>query len=815
MTVAGLFDTLRLDVRFAARSLRATPAFTAVVLATLAIGIGATTAIFSTVNAVLLRPLPYLRAGELVSVKTRYVDGRATTGLVSGVELQALRNLHVIVERAAGFQSEPFSVALLRGGAPPVSVAVSMVTDDFFEIVGLPMIRGRGITRDEQVAGPNGPIVAVLSYRAWNSLFSTDAGIVGTTIHVAEFPAPVTIVGVAPPVLALPKDVDFWINARVPADDQSHFITAVVQLRRGATIQQLRGAAGPAMLELGRVVPNDSGREYVMRSLVSSVVGDLGPVLLIVLGATALLLLLACVNVTNLLLARGMARTREMAVRAAVGASRGRVVRQLRIESMVVSAGGSMAGLLIAYAAVRLLIVLGASKLPRLDTVPLDGRVLLFAFAVLLFCGVAMGIAPAWQVSRANIKSLLNSGGRTATSRLATSRVMSGMVVVEVALAIALVAGAGWLVQSFARLRSTDPGFSTHGRLVVDVRPIRTFSQPSDVRTWTDDLLRHVRRVTPHATVGLTALFPLRNAVDGTTNVEVAGEAPDPDHLSTSHQGWVTPELFAAMGTKLVAGRMFTDDDRAETARVTIVNRAFVRLFITNGHPLTASIFYGFPTTNRKEPLRIIGVVEDVKYTSLLENAEPAFYVPQAQNPATYVRPCVVIAAPGGVTDALIGAVRDELRRFDPQLIVAFTPADTIMAEALSRQEFGMRLMLIFGATALTLAAIGIYGVIAYVAAQRRGELATRIALGASARQVFWLMMGAGQKVAVVGVVIGVAAAYIAGRLVASSVYAMRASDPLVLFTAGGVVALVTFAATMVPAIKASRVDPVQALRPE
>jgi len=291
--MSAVFDTLRQDARYAARSLRATPTVTLIVLATLAMGIGATTAIFSTVNAVLLRPLPYLRAAELVAVRTRYVDGRATTGLVSGVELQALRNLPAIVERAAGYQTEPFNGSLLRDGAPPVNVASSAVTDDFFEVTGLPMLRGRGISREEQRGGPNAPLVVVASSRAWSSLFGKDPALVGKTVHIAEFRSLVTIVGIAAPELELPKDVDFWFNARVPLDDQSHSLTGVVRLRPGATIEQLRAAAIPAMQELGRTVPNDTGREYVMRSLVSSIVGDLGPVLLIVLGATALLLVLA------------------------------------------------------------------------------------------------------------------------------------------------------------------------------------------------------------------------------------------------------------------------------------------------------------------------------------------------------------------------------------------------------------------------------------------------------------------------------------------------------------------------------------------
>jgi putative ABC transport system permease protein len=807
------FDTLRQDVRHAVRSLVATPTFTLTVLITLGIGIGATTAIFSVVNGVLLRPLPYLRAGELVHVQTRYVDGRATTGLVSGVELQALRGLSQLVERAAGFQVEPFSAALRRNGALPVSVAMSAVTEDFFEVAGLPMALGRSITYEEQ-AGPAAPIVAVVSDRAWRSLFNSAPGIVGSAIRIAEFNAPITIVGVAPPELALPKDVDFWFNARLRPDD-SHVTTGLVRLRRGATIDQLRAAAGQGLRDLSRTVPNDVGREFVMRSLLSSIVGDLGPVLVIMFGATALLLVLACVNVANLLLARGMTRSREMAVRAAIGASRARVVRQLLIESMVVAAAGTVSGVFAAAGAVSALIALSNAKLPRLEMVAIDGHMLLFVCTVLLCSGLAMGLAPAWQVSRTDLTSLLNSGGRSATSRLATSRMMSGLIVVEIALAITLVAGSGWLVQSFWRLRSTHPGFSTQDRLIVDVRPTQIFSQATDARAWWDEMLRHVRMVTGSATVGMTAVYPLRRDFDGTTNVEVIGEPSDPNHLRTSHQAIVTPDLFKAMGTSLLAGRVFTDDDRLETQPVAIVNQAFARLFITHSDPLTASIVSGFPTPDRHRMFRIVGVVEDIRHRSLMEEGEPTIYVPQAQNAYPFMRPVTVIAASPGRAEALIAPIRDELQRFDPQLIVTFSSADTIMQAALSRQAFGMTLMLIFGATALTLAAVGIYGVIAYVAAQRTGELATRIALGASGRQVFWLMMGAGQRLALAGVVVGLAATYGGGRLVASQVYEMRADDPLVLFTAAGLVAVIAFGAATIPAVKASRLDPVQALRPD
>jgi hypothetical protein len=315
--------------------------------------------------------------------------------------------------------------------------------------------------------------------------------------------------------------------------------------------------------------------------------------------------------------------------------------------------------------------------------------------------------------------------------------------------------------------------------------------------------------------VGSAATFPLRVDHDGALNVELEGEAPDPSRVLGGHVRTITPGFLEAMGVRLVAGRMFTADDRKDTQRVVIVNRAFVRRFYPNSDPLAGSFAYGYPTVDRKTMSRIVGVVEDVRYKSLAEEAEPTYYLPYTQVPFPFLRHAIVVHAGGGHPEALISRIREELKRFDPQLIVAFATAPEIVAETWSRQELGMTLMLIFGATALALAAIGIYGVIAYAAAQRSGELATRLALGASTRHVFWLMMSAGQKLALGGLILGLVAAFAGGRVVASYVFAMRASDPIVLAAASIVVFAVTVLATMIPAIRASRLDPVRALRSE
>ncbi|HWF84104.1 MAG TPA: ADOP family duplicated permease [Vicinamibacterales bacterium] len=808
-------DALLSDLQYALRQLRKTPLFACAAIATLAIGIGATTAIFSTVNATLLRPLPYPRAGDLVDVHTRLVDGRVTTGLLSAIEIAALNDSPSVVARAAGLAAQPFDATLIRDDGTPVNALLSGVTEGFFDILELPMSRGRGFTHDEHAAsGRDAPMAVVASYRTWTTLFGRDPNVIGKAIRIAEAPVTITVVGVASPALDLPQGTDFWFNFRTTPQDVAHVFGAILRLRPGASIERLRGAAAVAMTGLARTVPSDVGREYVVRSLVSSLVGDLGPTLLIVLGATALLLVLACVNVTNLLLARGMARTREIAVRSALGASRSRVVRQLLTESMVLATAGALAGLLLAFAAVRLLLVLGASKLPRLDAVPFDWRVLLFALVVLLFSGLTMGVAPAWRLASTDIRALLNESGRNTMSSRATSRLMSTMIVAEIALAIALVAGAGWLVQSFTRLRATDPGFAVKGRLVVDVRPTRSFKEPAEGLAWSDEMMSRIRAAVRDARVGSASTFPLRTDHDGILNIELETEAPDPNSVRGGHIRLVTPGFFEAMGIKLLAGRLFTADDRKETQPVVIVNRAFARRYFPSADPLTGAFAWGYPTVDRKTMSRIVGVVQDVRYKSLAEEAEPTFYLPQAQAFPIF-RPAVVIATGASNPDALVSSVRDALKRFDPQLILAFTTAPEIVAETLSRQQLGMTLMLIFGATALALAAIGVYGVIAYAAAQRSGEIATRIALGASGRHVFWLMMNAGQRLALAGLLLGLATAYAGGRVVASSVFEMRAADPTVLIAACALVAGMTFAATMIPAIRATRLDPVRALRSE
>ena len=813
-------DVLLQDLRYAVRKLVAAPAFTLAAVATLAIGIGATTAIFSTVNATLLRPLPYPNSQNLIALRTRYTDGRLTTGLVAAVEVTRLNDAGDSIERAVGVSSVPLDVTLLRENAPPVHAAIHFVGGGFFEVFGLPLMLGSPFTREQQTPitqGPNPrqgngpPPVIVLSHHAWRDWFGSDPGMVGKTIRFTELNA--TVVGVAPRDFDVPHDADFWANARFNPQDVGHGLAAVLRMRPGTTLERLRSEMAVVMTGLARDFPlSDAGREFVPEPLVNSIVGDLGPILVVVFASTTLLLVLACVNVTSLLLGRGAARAREIAVRTALGASRWRVMRQLLTESFLVTCFGAVIGVALAFVGVRALQTLGASKLPRLESIPFDSHVLGFVSLVLVISGGMLGVAPALRLARTDLKTLMNESGRSTSGGRATVQMMGAMTIAEVALALILVAGAGWLVQSFARLRHTDPGFATTGRLVVDVRPSpQSVRTPDQTLAWTRSLFDRLHALPGVTGVGSTLSFPLRGQLDGSVFVQFKGEAFDPVQPMGARQRLVSPGFFDAMGVPLVGGRDFTPDDRQNTEPVVIVNREFVKRYLRGRDPLRAAFAFGYPNVDAGTLRTVVGVVGDVRYRSIAEEAEPSFYLPQGQFP--FPRQTVVIATKLADATALAPSVRKEIVNLEPQLGFDVDTLSRFVASTLVRQELGMVLMLLFGATALVLAAVGVYGVIAYASAQRRSEIATRLALGATPTQVFWLMMRRGQGLAVTGVAIGLAIAYAGGRGVSSLVYGLRASDPLVLTSATLVVALITSVATALPARRASRLDPVLALR--
>jgi putative ABC transport system permease protein len=807
---------VRNDLAFAIRTLLRQPALTLPAIATLAVGIGATTAIFSTVNATLFRPLPYLRPQELRVLGTTVTDGRVTTGRIAPIEVARLQDPSLSIVAAAAI-TPTFDASLVTRDGTSIPLSVCAVGEGFFPLLGLPMSAGREFTHDEHVvtAGNGPPPSAILSYRLWRDAFGRDAHILGTSIHVLEFPDAITVVGIAAPELDIPHHTDMWVNQRIDPTNQSHSFDGYVRVRPSTTPQRLQTELAGVMGRLAHEFPAiDKVRVYTVKTLVEAIVGDLGPTLVLMLSATALLLLLACANVTSLLLTSATSRTREIAVRVALGATRGRIVRQLLTESAVLASVGTVAGVSVAYVGIRLLLWYSASNLPRLDAVPFDGRVLLFAFAALLTTTVLVGFAPTLRLATTNVATLMNDSGRSATSGRAQQRLLMLLVVAEIALAIVLVTGAGWLVRSFMNLEHTDPGFVAEGRLAVDVLvPYAKYNSPERVLAWSQQVTERVKAIGGVRSVGSSPAFPLhagRNNV-GVTYVLFQGETADPDHPRSSRYHAVSPDFFDAMGIRLLAGRGFTADDRQGTGPVAIVSQSFARRYLAGRNPLTTLFSFGYPTIDPKSLRPIVGVVDDVKYASLAEVPTPTVYLAQAQWP--YWQMTIVVTTALRDSATMTSAVRAAMQAVDPQLLLRFETVPHIVASSLELQRLGLTLMVLFAVAALGLAAIGIYGVIAYASAQRRSEVAIRMALGATPSGVFWLLVKQGRTFAMLGTLLGVGGALVVGRIARSQLYEVRASDPLVLVSASAMVLVIAAVAIVVPARRSAAISPAGALR--
>ena len=812
-------ETVLQDIRVTLRAFRRSPGFPLAAIATLALGIGATTAIFTTLSAVLLKPLPYPNPQDLYSLRTALTDGRVTTGLLSGSEIYRLNDPNLPIERAAGLQS--FDATLLASDGTPSHVQVHAVSEGFFELFGLPMTMG-GFKHDDFVVlqqptdGPpqQGPPPAiVISTRMWKQHYNSDPAVVGKAIRFAEFES--TVSGVAPRDFDMPHNADIWLANRVPPNDVNHGQEGFMRLRRGATIERAKAQMTPVMDGLAREFPaSNRSRIYVTRPLVDSIVGDLGPILIIVLSATGLLLLLACVNVANLLLARGAARAREMAVRAALGAGWSRLVRQLVTESLVLATLGTIVGVGVGALGLRALLTIGASKLPRLDAVTFDTRVLLFSLATLVVVGAIIGLAPAVRLMRSDMKALMNDSSRSASAGRGTARWLMAMTVAEVALAIMLVAGAGWLVRGFASLRNTDAGFVTDKRLLFDASFLGPrYPSPDAVRQAHVDLVNAVRGVRGVADVGLVSAFPMRGTLEGSLLAQFHGEPFDAANPPGTRQRFAGPGLFSAMGTRIIKGRDFAASDVPTNAPVAIVNQVFVDRYLKERDPIGVQFSAGYPQPDPQNEVTIIGVIDNVRQKALADAAEPAFYLSLTQAPLRRVT--AVVSMSISDVGAVERGIRAEVRKLNPAMALDFLRAEEVVGGTIRRQQLGMTLMLMFGGIAIALAAVGIYGVVSYAGSLRRDEMATRLALGATPRSVFLLVMKQGATLGLVGAGIGLALAYFSGQVISNRVYAIRASDPLILGSAALLITAITFLATTIPAARAARLNPANALQSE
>lgn len=794
----------------AARSLLRQPAFALAAAGTLALGIAAPVALFSAVNAVLLRPLPYPRAQDIYTVRTYFPDGRFTSGLVGSEELGTLGQFRDAIARTTLVARND---GALTNGTDIRQLAAYSVTDGFFDLFGVPMALGRSFTSTDHARGA--PTSLVISHGLWQSAFGGRPDVVGQPVRFNGHP--MRIVGVAPERFDIPAGTDVWLPGWA-AWSVGHVWEGYIRLQPGVTPESLAARMTQVMQALGKKYPDqDNGRAFQLRPLLDATVGDLGPILIILFGATALLLVLAAANVTNLMLARGTGRVREMAVRAALGASRRRILLQLVIESMLLSIAGGIGGLAAAYSGIRILIRLGGSHLPRLDAVPFDANVAVFIASIVVATGVLVGIVPALRLADGDIAPLMNEGGRTVRGSLRTRRLLAVFVVAEIAVAVALVAGAVRLVRSYEHLQAIDPGFDPRGRLVLDVRlPSADFEHGGRRDEWwpaTVDALRAAGATR----VAAASSLPLQHEWDTTVFADIVSR-PDipPDQRPNGRLRLITPDFLSTMGIRLVAGRPFDDHDRYGVQPVAIVNEAYVRRFMPDADPLRERLSgFNYKVVGNRAVLQqvaIVGVAADVRYSSLTAAAEPTIYVPFAQY-SGWLRRSIVVTSADGHPERLAARFTSAVRDVQPELAVDVSTMSAAVSSSLERQRLGTWLMSGFGAAALLLALVGVFGVVTYVAAQRTGEMAIRQALGATRAQIFWMVVRSGARSAVSGLAIGLLIAWWTGRLIARYVYDASPADPFVLSLGAVVVGAIALCATLLPARRAAQLDPARTLR--
>lgn len=814
------------DLRFALRTLGRKPSFVAVVVITLALGIGASTAIFSVVDAVLLRDLPYPDPGQLYMLRTVGEDGLPTWYVTpADLALIGAQEDHPTIEAAAiGYDTE---IQLTGSDGMPSLVTRYGVTDQFFDVFRPRMELGRVFDREDRGG-------AVISYEAWRDLFGSDPDVIGRQTEAGP------ILGVLADGVEFPRGSTVWSMIRVAPDGSSGNLRGYegyLRLRPDRSREQVQQDLD-RVAEGQLALPSQRPLVFVAQPMLEYVVGDLGPTVAILFGATGILLLIACINVTNLLLSRNMVRAREMALRAAVGASRWRVVRQILTESLLVSATGGVLGLAVGAASVRILLRLAPGDLPRMESVSVDGRVLMFAVGCTLVVGLFVGLTPAWRLATSELTGLMNEAGRGRSPGPLYQRVFNVLVVAEVGLAVLLAIGAGLLVRSYQELSRTDPGFQPDGVLTLamnvpgrvdyqrltdeDGRPSFSASYEPMAGFFRDliERLEGIGGVESVATTGSLPLNPVQ--YDPPTFFTLPDRGGDSQERAMSRP--VSPGFFSTMRAQLLAGREFEPSDGRNSAGVAVVNESFARRFFPGEDPIGQRIRYpqnpwsvggvGFQTAERTAgELEVVGVVGDIKFMSLELPAEPSIFMSSEQ--WIWRRLTLVVRTSLGDPSSLVPAIRAQIQELDSSITADFGVYAAMVRASTANRRLGMTLLAMFGLVALTLAGVGIYGLMSYSVAQRAEEMAVRSALGASARQVIGLVMRRGIALALAGVVLGTVLAVALRHLVASQLYGVSALDPGVFVAAPLLLLAVAALACFVPARRAARVDPADILRIE
>ena len=807
---------LLLDVRYGSRMLLKNPGFTGVAVLTLALGIGANTAIFSVVNGVLLKPLPYANPDRLVRV-FESSTGQPRFPMSPGNFLD-YRDQNSVLEKFALFTRDDLE---LSQDERPERLSAMRISAGFFETLGVRPLLGREFAREDEAPGSNN--VAVLSNALWRRRFGADPEIVGKVIALSG--NAFTVVGVLPPGVqhvggdyrSLPHgdSVDVWwpMSLGPKSPRFAHFVNTLGRMKQGVTLEAAEADFNVIAERLAREHPgtNDGWRTRI-QSLHEEIVGRTRTALLVLLAAVVFVLLIACVNVANLMLARATVREREIAVRAALGAGRGRLIRQLLTESMLIAVAGGGAGLLLAKVAISALVALGPSQLPRLQMVGIDGRILVFTLVISLLTGVLFGLAPALQSLKVNLNELLKEGGRTGTGGARQRALRNTLVIAEVALALVLLIGAGLLMRSFVKLQQADPGFKPDGVLTMSTSlPFARYSSPEKTVAFYQRLIDQVSALPGVQSVGAGSDLPW-TGYDENSSFNIEGKTFPENQEPSGRYHFVTPDYFRSIGVPLLEGRWFDSHDTRQSPQVILVNQSLARRYWPDEDAVGRRITFN-DQPKESDWMTVAGVIGDVKDSPNSAEAEPAFYWPHTQQP---YRDLFFAIRTSGDPVALTEAVRSEVRALDKDLPVSeIKPLDAIAEAGLARQRFTLLMVSLFAGIALALAAIGIYGVMSYLVAQRTHEMGIRLALGARQGSVMKLMLGQGMVLAGTGVATGLAASFALTRLMASLLYGVSTTDPMTFLFIAVLLGGVALVACYIPARRASTVDPIVALRYE
>jgi len=800
------------DVRYALRSMRRRPSFTAVVLLTLALGIGANSAIFTVVNATILRPLPFADPPRIVDFT--HEDPYSS---VSEPEFWDYERGVAGLEKLAAYSTP--SIVLDGGDGDPLRTYTARVSRDFFDIVGVKPMLGRTFTPDEFSPSTHAR-VTVLGHRLWVQQFGADPRIIGKTVQITG--TPFTVIGVMPAAFTFPDvEASLWTPWRMNPDSlwtrNNHYLRLVGRIAPSSSLAQVRAQVRTLdtrwMHDFPETYSPDKPLTGTVQPIADYLLGPTRPFLLALLGAVGLILLIASVNVANLLLVRGEARRKEVAIRAALGASRSRIMRQLMTESMLFAAFGALLGVAVAWVGTGVLVDLAPGDLPRIDQVSVDLRVVLFTIAITMLTGVAFGLLPALRMRRGDSADALRDGGKT-SGHVASGAARRTLVVAEITLAVMILTGAGLLVRSLIQLRAMDLGFDPDGVMTLQVTLPRGKYNDTTAALFIDQLVSRTRSLPGVTSASAVDNLPISGSdngwsimIDGVV-VKTIAEAP------SARPEVVTPEYFRTMQTRMVRGRGFTPLDRAGAPFVAVVSEGLARTLWPGVDPIGHTLkMFGAqsPWTT------IVGVVRDVKLRGLQKDIPGTMYFPYAQSgQSAYVTPTsmTLVARTNGDPTALAPQMRRIVRSLDGSAAISrVTPMRAVVGDSIASRRFTTLLLAGFAALALALAGIGIYGVVSYGVSQRTYEIGVRVAMGASAASIARLVMREAAGMTVIGLALGVAGALVADRLIRSMLVDVSAGDPLTLVSVVLLLAVVAATACALPARRAAAVNPTAALR--